>query len=34
MRMYNEACIRLMKKDFYKEMFKKHQLTLKYKKYQ
>ena len=33
MRRYNAAFIKLMKKDFYKEMFKKHGLTLKYKKY-
>lgn len=34
MKRYNEAFIRLMKKELYKEMFKKHNLTLKYKKYE
>ena len=33
MKRYNKAFIKLMKKDFYKQMFKKHNLRLKYKKY-
>lgn len=33
MRRYNEAFIRLMKQDFYKDMFKRHNLTVKYKDY-
>ena len=34
MQRYNKAFIKLMKEDFYKEMFKKHNLRLKYKKYE
>lgn len=33
MKRYNKVFIELMKEDFYKEMFKKHKLEVKYKKY-
>ena len=33
MKRFNKAFIKLMKKDFYKEMFKRHNLKVKYKKY-
>ncbi len=33
MRRFNKAYIKLMKKDFYKKMFKRHNLTVKHKEY-